>query len=262
MGDLDPTAPVSPSARRIGVLGGTFDPVHIGHLRGALEVAESLNLDELRLTPSARPPHRDTPQVSALDRLAMVECAVAGVAPLVVDDRELKRDKLVAKYAQKYAELKAIAGDAKRSDEERDAARGHLQRHQPVVGDDVLHQGALFFCRTGRLVADDRPSPVVGADRTRLLLRLLAQRRRRESGDQHGARGQAGPGKSWQTHENLWKTNHCRHSCRRGAQMGSPDTCFKADCGIIGTALFQWERNHASVPAPSGQSLCMTATSI
>lgn len=93
MGDLDPTAPVSPSARRIGVLGGTFDPVHIGHLRGALEVAESLNLDELRLTPSARPPHRDTPQVSALDRLAMVECAVAGVVPLVVDDRELKRDK-------------------------------------------------------------------------------------------------------------------------------------------------------------------------
>lgn len=79
--------------KRIGLLGGTFDPVHIGHLRGALEVAESLQLDELRLTPSARPPHRDTPQVSALDRLAMVECAVAGVSPLVVDDRELKRDK-------------------------------------------------------------------------------------------------------------------------------------------------------------------------
>ncbi|SDZ64405.1 nicotinate-nucleotide adenylyltransferase [Pseudomonas sp. NFIX28] len=80
-------------AKRIGLLGGTFDPVHIGHLRSALEVADSLGLDELRLTPSARPPHRDTPQVSALDRLAMVKCAVAGVSPLVVDDRELKRDK-------------------------------------------------------------------------------------------------------------------------------------------------------------------------
>jgi nicotinate-nucleotide adenylyltransferase len=82
-----------PRPRRIGVLGGTFDPVHIGHLRGALEVAESLALDELRLTPSARPPHRDKPQVSAKDRLAMVKCAVAGVAPLVVDARELQRDK-------------------------------------------------------------------------------------------------------------------------------------------------------------------------
>ena len=79
--------------RRIGVLGGTFDPVHIGHLRGALEVAEMMELDELRLTPNARPPHRDTPQVSALDRLAMVECAVAGVATLVVDPRELQRNK-------------------------------------------------------------------------------------------------------------------------------------------------------------------------
>ena len=96
MGDIDPSAPVTvsePAPRRIGVLGGTFDPVHIGHLRGALEVAETLALDELRLTPSARPPHRDKPQVSAKDRLAMVECAVAGVAPLVVDARELQRDK-------------------------------------------------------------------------------------------------------------------------------------------------------------------------
>ena len=96
MGDLGQPAvlPVSePRPRRVGVLGGTFDPVHIGHLRGALEVAESLTLDELRLTPSARPPHRNTPQVSALDRLAMVECAVTGVSPLLVDDRELKRDK-------------------------------------------------------------------------------------------------------------------------------------------------------------------------
>ncbi|PWE46040.1 nicotinate-nucleotide adenylyltransferase [Pseudomonas prosekii] len=96
MADLDPSAPDIPGEagpRRIGVLGGTFDPVHIGHLRGALEVAEYLGLDELRLTPSARPPHRSTPQVSARDRLAMVECAVAGVAPLVVDARELQRDK-------------------------------------------------------------------------------------------------------------------------------------------------------------------------
>jgi nicotinate-nucleotide adenylyltransferase len=79
--------------KRIGILGGTFNPVHVGHLRSALEVAEQLALDELRLIPNARPPHRDAPQVSAQDRLAMVEHAVAGVPLLTVDDRELKRDR-------------------------------------------------------------------------------------------------------------------------------------------------------------------------
>ena len=83
----------SPTPRRIGILGGTFDPVHIGHLRGALEMVEQFSLDELRLIPAARPPHRGQPQTSAEDRLAMVRSAVAGVAPLTVDDRELKRDK-------------------------------------------------------------------------------------------------------------------------------------------------------------------------
>lgn len=80
-------------AKRIGILGGTFDPVHIGHLRSALEVAELMAFDELRLIPNARPPHRGEPQVRAADRLAMVEQAVAGMALLQVDDRELKRDK-------------------------------------------------------------------------------------------------------------------------------------------------------------------------
>ena len=84
-----------PGARpqRIGILGGTFDPVHIGHLRSALEVADALGFDELRLVPSARPPHRGAPQVSPAQRLAMVELAAQGVAPLVVDGRELARDK-------------------------------------------------------------------------------------------------------------------------------------------------------------------------
>jgi nicotinate-nucleotide adenylyltransferase len=79
--------------KKIGIFGGTFDPVHIGHLRSALEVAEFMALDQLRLIPSARPPHRDAPQVSAHDRLAMVELAAAGLPPLYVDDRELMRDK-------------------------------------------------------------------------------------------------------------------------------------------------------------------------
>lgn len=80
-------------ARRIGILGGTFNPVHIAHLRGALEVAEQLVLDELRLIPCARPPHREAPQATAEQRLAMVQLAVAGEPQLAVDDRELRRDK-------------------------------------------------------------------------------------------------------------------------------------------------------------------------
>ena len=80
-------------ARRIGILGGTFDPVHIGHLRGALEVVEMFGLDELRLIPNARPPHRDTPNCSAQDRLAMVRLAVQDLPPLCVDARELEREK-------------------------------------------------------------------------------------------------------------------------------------------------------------------------
>lgn len=81
------------AVRRVGILGGTFDPVHIGHLRGALEVAELMGLDELRLLPNARPPHRDTPQVTPENRLAMVTRAVEGVDHLSVDARELSRDK-------------------------------------------------------------------------------------------------------------------------------------------------------------------------
>ena len=80
-------------AKRIGMLGGTFDPVHIGHLRSALEVAESYALDQLLLIPNAQPPHRNAPQVSAQQRLEMVQLAVAGVDLLSVDDRELRRDK-------------------------------------------------------------------------------------------------------------------------------------------------------------------------
>lgn len=83
----------APAVRRVGIFGGTFDPVHIGHLRSALEVTELMGLDELRLLPNARPPHRDTPQVDAQARLAMVQSAVSGVECLSVDARELGRDK-------------------------------------------------------------------------------------------------------------------------------------------------------------------------
>jgi nicotinate-nucleotide adenylyltransferase len=75
----------------VGVFGGTFNPVHYGHLRSALELVERLGLDQLRLMPCAVPPHREAPGCSAADRSAMVDLAVAGEPHLVCDSRELER---------------------------------------------------------------------------------------------------------------------------------------------------------------------------
>jgi len=75
----------------IGILGGTFDPIHYGHLRPALEIYEALGLDEVRFIPSAEPPHRDRPQASALQRLMLVRAAIQGQPGFVLDDRELHR---------------------------------------------------------------------------------------------------------------------------------------------------------------------------
>ncbi|SEQ23129.1 nicotinate-nucleotide adenylyltransferase [Ectothiorhodospira magna] len=75
----------------IGVLGGTFDPIHFGHLRPALEIYEHLALDELRFIPCGLPPHRHRPQAPMAHRLAMVEQAVAHHPGFTVDRRELTR---------------------------------------------------------------------------------------------------------------------------------------------------------------------------
>jgi nicotinate-nucleotide adenylyltransferase len=75
----------------IGIFGGTFDPVHFGHLRAACEVLEQLELTEVRLVPCGDPAHREPARAGARDRLAMVQLAAAGAPGLVVDDRELHR---------------------------------------------------------------------------------------------------------------------------------------------------------------------------
>ncbi len=79
--------------KTIGLFGGTFDPVHDGHLQMALESKKVLMLDEVRLLPCHQPPHRDTPQLSSEQRLLLLELAASDVDGLLVDDRELKRDK-------------------------------------------------------------------------------------------------------------------------------------------------------------------------
>ena len=73
----------------LGLLGGTFDPIHVAHLRLAIEVRERVNLDEVRLIPAPRPRLRDTPQVDAQTRLRLLRAAVHGIQGLAVDDCEL-----------------------------------------------------------------------------------------------------------------------------------------------------------------------------
>jgi nicotinate-nucleotide adenylyltransferase len=79
-----PTAP-------IGVFGGTFDPIHFGHLRTAFEILQAARLAEVRFVPAGDPPHRAAPQVDAAERLAYVRAAVADQPGFIVDDRELRR---------------------------------------------------------------------------------------------------------------------------------------------------------------------------
>ncbi|MDC9724459.1 MAG: nicotinate-nucleotide adenylyltransferase [Gammaproteobacteria bacterium] len=76
----------------IGIFGGTFDPIHFGHLRPALDVLEQLDLERIHLIPSANPPHREQPQATAEQRLTMLHLAVKNSAQFVVDDRELHRE--------------------------------------------------------------------------------------------------------------------------------------------------------------------------
>jgi nicotinate-nucleotide adenylyltransferase len=76
----------------IGVFGGTFNPIHFGHLRPALEITEALQLRKLLFIPSAVPPHREEPEVDAPLRLQMVNAAVASEPRFQVDDKELRRE--------------------------------------------------------------------------------------------------------------------------------------------------------------------------
>src|SRR5262249_57007754 len=88
MGNRPATEPTGPP---IGLFGGTFDPIHYGHLRTAFELLHKLHLSEVVFIPAGLPPHREAPLAAAELRLEMVRAATADQPGFSVDDREIGR---------------------------------------------------------------------------------------------------------------------------------------------------------------------------
>lgn len=76
---------------KVGLLGGTFDPIHLGHLRAAENARDELGLERVAFVPAALPPHRALPLSSGRDRFAMVALATSGQPAFVASDAELER---------------------------------------------------------------------------------------------------------------------------------------------------------------------------
>ena len=76
----------------IGIFGGTFDPVHYGHIKPALSIKQALNLTQIRFIPNRIPPHREIPWLDVEQRLILLKVALKDYADVVIDERELNRD--------------------------------------------------------------------------------------------------------------------------------------------------------------------------
>jgi nicotinate-nucleotide adenylyltransferase len=105
-----PSSPRLSSSTPIGVLGGTFDPVHLAHLRLAEELADAIGLAKVRFIPTGAPPHRGTPRVSGAHRMEMVRLALAGNPRFEADDREIRREGVCYTF-DTLNELRAELGD-------------------------------------------------------------------------------------------------------------------------------------------------------
>lgn len=104
------------------MLGGTFDPVHLGHLRSAVELHEALGLDRLHMIPASLPPLREAPNVPANERLGLLTLGIGDTPGLVADARELEREgpsytadtlaSLREEYGQEARLVMALGHDA------------------------------------------------------------------------------------------------------------------------------------------------------
>ena len=75
----------------LGILGGTFNPIHLGHLRAAIELGEKTQVSRVHMIPCALPPHRETPSIAIEHRIKMLQLAIASAPLLILDTRELQR---------------------------------------------------------------------------------------------------------------------------------------------------------------------------
>lgn len=115
---MTPTSAVPATVGKLGVLGGTFDPIHLGHVAAAEAAQRALGLDEIALIPSRIPPHRSTQTTaSAADRFAMAELAAEGRAGWSASFLEIKRegpsytyDTLIELRASKRSQIFFITG--------------------------------------------------------------------------------------------------------------------------------------------------------
>ena len=170
--------PASGCSVPLAILGGTFDPVHYGHLRLADEVRTALALPQVRLVPAANPPHRQPPRASARDRVAMLELAVREFPGLVVDTREISRggksytvDTLTELRAEMPHRPLALLVGA-------DAFRGLASWHRWKTLFELAH-----------LIVGPRPGVAIGAELGDALAREWATR---QIGDPRGLRAHPG----------------------------------------------------------------------
>lgn len=138
----------------IGILGGTFDPIHFGHLRVALDVTEQLELEQMRFIPLNRAVHREQPATTGVQRLEMLRAAIAGQPGFVADDREIRREspsytldtlQSLRRELGWRTPLCLVLGA--------DAYAAFLQWHKPLEIMQLAH--LVVMQRPGHLPADD-----------------------------------------------------------------------------------------------------------
>lgn len=150
------------------ILGGTFDPVHFGHLRAAAELYEQLQVDDFRMLPAGQPPHRGRTQASASDRLHMLKLALRAHPGIRLDDCEIRREgpsymvdtlrQLRAAIGARRPLLLALGQDAANQ-----LARWHRWQELPQLAHLVImtrpdnppaYQGELAAALQPRCIAD------------------------------------------------------------------------------------------------------------